>query len=60
MKNILDVPVAATTRHLPLLAKRCVVCRKRFKGTKQQVYCARACQNRAYYQRQKQQKKKEG
>jgi predicted nucleic acid-binding Zn ribbon protein len=38
-------------RRIPLVEKQCVVCGKRFAGTKKSVYCSQACKSRANYQK---------
>ena len=38
-------------RRLTLEEKTCPVCNKRFEGVKKRVYCSRACQAKADYER---------
>jgi endogenous inhibitor of DNA gyrase (YacG/DUF329 family) len=49
---------ATYTRRLALEEKRCPVCGKTFEGVKKRLFCSRACQSKADYERHAEQYRK--
>ena len=53
-ERVIEQKVAVSytyTRKLRLEEKTCPICGKKFEGVKKRVYCSRACQARADYER---------
>jgi len=60
-EKVIEQQVAVSytyTRRLRLEEKQCPVCEKRFEAIKKQVYCSRACQSKADYDRHAKQYRK--
>ena len=50
-KNSQKVKIVHIERRIPLEAKNCLHCGKRFEGIKKARYCSRACVQKASYER---------
>ena len=56
-ERVLEVPVSFV-RRFRLEEKTCPQCGKKFEGVKKRVYCSRACQGKADYERHAEQYRK--